>query len=219
MNNNTTQLHSATQESMLLARLNEISKNSNVANSIMDDIKISVSRYNLDLEKICGKLSDVLSQYTEFTNVRGLVMKVVHSIAFSPERSAYEKKWKYPAFLSLHEALKKAGITGPLADLFFIDAIEEHCLNEFAIDINELIWTNKAIIQYCQNNNKNTYADFIICLTKSRLLTKCNVPYELLQKKAKEQAERCEKLEKELEDFECTEEERLERIEKEIEEF
>lgn len=184
------------QES-LTNKLVEYTNNNITAKEIVDSVSEKCSKYSLDFGKVSDEILKSLSKAKDIRSVSSYVSGIVTKIITS-NSTAFKKSWKTPCFTTLHRAFRDAGITGETWELFLIDAIEEHCVNEFHVTFEELTWTNRAIVEYCKNNNKKTYKEFTEFLLKSRALSKCNVPIVVLEKQAKEWGNKYDEMSKDF---------------------
>ena len=185
-------IQSNSQES-LTSKIRELSGNDITAKELVEDIKETCSKRSLDFNKVAEEIYDALQRAKDIKSVPAFCKGVLNKLA-TEKRALFEKKWKYPCFNTLHRAFKEANITGELWEQFLIDSVEEHCLNEFNVKVEEMVWTNRAIVTYCIANELRSYKDFLTLLLKSKLLSRCNVPIVVLTAQAKENAFKYESL-------------------------
>ena len=189
MDNNQTN----SQETLLTTKIREISGNDETTKELVGYVKDTCERRSLDFYKVAEELYSAIIRTPEIRNISAYVKGVVNKLA-TDKKAFFEKKWKYPCFNTLHRAFKEANITGEIWEMFLIDSVEEHCLNEFNIKVEDLVWTNRAIVTYCINNELRTYKDFLNLLLKSKVAQSCNIPMVVLEKQAKENAVKYESL-------------------------
>lgn len=185
----------------LTVKLLEYTHNNEITISIVDSVKEKCSKYSLCYQKVSDEIIRSLEKAKDIRSVSSYVSGIVTKI-ITNNPAPFKKSLKVPCFMTLHKAFKAADITGETWELFLIDSIEEHCVNEFNVSFEEMTWTNRAIVEYCKTKNKKTYKDFINFLLKSKLLEKCNVPIVVLEKQARESGNTYDTIMKELEEDE-----------------
>ena len=177
------------QESYLTSLKNKIRCvcNEHDADKLISDIQENAKLHKIDVNKyakavlneIDGK--DIKSPYP-------YIKKVAWSVA--NERWQEFVKDYLPNYTELHLELDKIGMTGQEWEKYFIDEIITHCLQNFPINIEDMLETMWAIVDYCKSRNALTYRDYIRYLMASRIVKKCNVPLNELEIKAKTEFEK-----------------------------
>ena len=94
-----------------------------------------------------------------------------------------------PNFTELHLKLIEIGMTGEEWEKYLIDEIITHCLKEFPIELEDMLETIRAIVDYCQSRKLLTFRDYIRLLLRSKVVSKCNIPLPILEEKAKTEYE------------------------------
>lgn len=183
---------------LLTTKIKEISCNDTTTKELMEYVKTACEKRHLDLEKVAEELVNSLERTVEIRNVSAFVRAIVIRL----DDKKFKKHVLKPSFDSLTKAFNQYGIVGETWELFLIHSIEEHCLNEFHIKLEDLVATNQAIVNYCKVKNIKKLSTFKDLLLKSRALKDCNVPIVVLEKQAKEYGESYEKIMKDLEEDE-----------------
>lgn len=91
-------------------------------------------------------------------------------------------------FLPLVRDLKEKQFEGSIEDLWMIQLIEDHAVNEFHVTKETMKTLNHKIVDWLVLNNKKTYSDFVYYLETSHTLRKVNIPYDHLKERAKKLA-------------------------------
>lgn len=183
---------------LLTTKIKEISCNDVTTKELMEYVKTACEKRHLDLEKVAEEIVNSLDRTAEIRNVSAFVRSVVIRL----DDKKFKKHVLQPSFDSLTKAFNQYGIVGETWELFLIHSIEEHCLNEFHVRLEDLVSTNQAIVNYCKVKNIKKLSTFKDLLLKSRVLKNCNIPIVILEKQAKEYGESYNKIMKDLEEDE-----------------
>ena len=191
-------IHSNSQESLLYTKIRDNCHNDRSTEELMDYVRSECERRSLDIEKVAETIVTSIDRAGEIRSISAYVRKIVVNL----NEKVFKKNRTKPLFTSLNKALDSAGIEGETWELFLIHSIEEHAINEFGVMPEDLITTNRAIIEYCKNNNVKTLSEIKDLLLKSRVLRSANIPLVVLEKNAKEYGESYDKIMKDLEEDE-----------------
>ena len=185
-------IQSNSQESLLKDRIRNLT-DSYTYNDIVKYLDKLVSDNSINYEKLAEEILNSLNRSREVRNYYSYITTIAHNLVIK-RYDEFKKEWKSCNFLSLHNAFKEIGMSGDDVDLLTIDFVEEHCLNEFPIELEDMIDTNREIVKYCLKQGVKTYKEFLDLLLKSKLLKRCNVPLEELQSRAKERNDEWNKM-------------------------
>ncbi len=183
---------------LLASKIRDISHNDQTTKELIEFVDSACEKRSLDKEKVVNELIKAIDNTTDIRNISAFVRAVVGKMNYDD----FKKEIKKPIFTALDRALVQNGITGETWELFLIHSIETHCLNEFNINAESLIATNRAIVEYCKNNNIKTLKGFKELLLRSKVLSNCNIPIVVLEKQAKRHGAKWDEIMKDLEEDE-----------------
>lgn len=176
-------IQSNSQESQLKTKIRDICS-SETANRTITYIDDLVRNFNLDYEKIAVELLSAINRTETIQSPYAFITSIAYKCALE-RRGEFERKKIKICFLDLHTEMEEIGMTGELWEKLLIDLMEEHCVNEFNISLEEMINTNRAMIIYCKNKGIKTFREYAELMTKSKVFKKCNIPVPFLIDKAK----------------------------------
>lgn len=179
-------IQSNSQESLLKTKIGEISSN-DTANRTIDYLNDLVNKFNLDYEKLATEILGAINRTPSIQSPYAFISSIAYKCALE-RREEFKKNKIKICFLDLHLEMEEMGMTGELWEKLLIDLMEEHCVNEFTIPLEEMINTNRAMIAYCKTKGINTYKEYAELMTKSKVFKKCNVPMPFLTERAKKLA-------------------------------
>ena len=77
--------------------------------------------------------------------------------------------------------------------------VENHCIKEFPCTKQDFDELNLKIATYCRQKGYCTYKQAYELLLRSQLVSRCNIPLEMLIKQTQKQSEEFEEIFKEIE--------------------
>lgn len=182
-----------------------------IDNQLKDKIDQLVKGHNLDRPLLDD---DIEQQYQSIPNKKLNINAYLTNYINCLDLTKYVKKRKVINTLSLDLAFEKFGFTGTDEEKILISLIEEHCVNEFPVSVNQVIDLNHKVIEYMVKKGQKDYQTFISLILKSKTLRICNIPVDQLREQAKKIIDEWERI---LEILEPAQDEEK-RIEQEIEE-
>lgn len=161
--------------------------------SIEKSIEEILDKYGASEQKFSIYFEDKLSKVdlTKITNLKAYIEKMTLDIISNNDCKKTKVVVDYhPLINEFH----KLGFTGTKEELWLIQLIEDHCINEFQVSPNDLCNVNHAAIEFCKQKNILTYDYYITLLLGCRTLKKCNIPLEHLRDLAKKESEELERI-------------------------
>lgn len=173
--------------------------NEDTTKDLIDYCNKTIENYGLDETKVERELIRIINKTPSIGAPRAFVEKIVWSMANS-EYNKYKKDYKVLNATALFNAFKELGIVGESWEKNLIVMIEDHCYTNFPVSIERIIETNKALLKYCENKGIKTCDEYIKLLLKSRMASNCNIPLQMLTKRAKDLEESWDRMIEELEE-------------------
>lgn len=155
--------------------------------SIVKRVEEILNLYGIDEDKFSPIFQERIKKIdpTKIDSLKSYVETVVFDIIKTNDC----KRTKVTLdFLPLVRDLKEKQFEGSIEDLWMIQLIEDHAVNEFHVTKEAMKTLNHKIVDWLVLNNKKTYSDFVYYLETSHTLRKVNIPYDHLKERAKKLA-------------------------------